>query len=106
MVVNQRLIERPVVRDYGARWTLLRHQIEGGIDELRRFITYLGTVQDDNAMETFGAALKRHGLDLGGEIMTYAEKLLAEGEARGEEARREVEWKLRWKRWKACCGSG
>ena len=34
-------------------------------------------------METIGAALKRHGLDLGGEIMTYAEKLLAEGEARG-----------------------
>ena len=83
MVVNLRLIERPVVRDYGARRTLLLHQIEGGIDELRRFIMDLGTVQDDNPMETFGAALKRHGLDPGGEIMTYAEKLLAEGEARG-----------------------
>ena len=71
------------MRGCEARWTLLLHQVVGGIDELHRFITYLGTVQDDNAMETFGAALKRHGLDPGGEIMTYAEKLLAEGEARG-----------------------
>ena len=55
MVVNQRLIELSVVRDYGARWTLLLHQVEGGIDELHRFITYLGIVQDDNAMETSGA---------------------------------------------------
>ena len=53
------------------------------MDEFRRFIVYLATVQDGEVVETFKEALERHGLDLGGEIMTYAEELLAEGEARG-----------------------
>ena len=71
--------------DWAARWTLLLHQAEGGVDEFRRFIAYLANVQDDGGIiETFGEALERHGLDLKGEIMTYAEQLRAEGEARGE----------------------
>ena len=72
--------------DWAARWTLLLHQSEGGVDEFRRFIAYLANVQDDGSViETFGEALERHGLDLKGEIMTYAEQLLAEGEAKGEQ---------------------
>ena len=72
--------------DWAARWTLALHQAEGGVDEFRRFIVYLAAVQDDDIIETFGEALERHGLDLKGEIMTYAEQLLAEGEARGRMA--------------------
>ena len=34
-------------------------------------------------METFGEALRRHGLEQGGEIMTYAEELLEEGRQEG-----------------------
>ena len=72
--------------DWAARWTLSLHQAEGGVDEFRRFIAYLVNVQDDGSViETFGEALERHGLDLKGEIMTYAEQLLAEGEAKGEQ---------------------
>ena len=72
--------------DWAARWTLSLHQAEGGVDEFRRFIAYLANVQDDGSViETFGEALERHGLDLKGEIMTYAEQLLAEGEAKGEQ---------------------
>ena len=82
MVAFGRRVEAAL--DWAARWTLSLHQVEGGIDEFHRFIAYLGTVQDNDVMETFDAALKRHGLDLGGEIMTYAEKLLAEGRAEGE----------------------
>ena len=70
--------------DWAARWTLSLHQAEGGIDEFRRFIVYLAAVQDDDIIETFSEALERHGLDLKGEIMTYAEQLLAEGRAEGE----------------------
>ena len=69
--------------DWAARWTLSLRQAEGGIDEFRRFIVYLAAVQDDDIIETFSEALERHGLDLKGEIMTYAEQLLAEGEAKG-----------------------
>ncbi len=69
--------------DWAARWTLSLRQAEGGVDEFRRFIVYLATVQDGEVVKTFKDALERHGLDLGGEIMTYAEELLAEGEARG-----------------------
>lgn len=71
--------------DWAARWTLSLHQAEGGVDEFHRFIAYLANVQDDGGIiETFGEALERHGLDLKGEIMTYAEQLLAEGRAEGE----------------------
>ena len=78
--------------DWAARWTLALHQAEGGVDEFRRFIAYLANVQDDGGIiETFSEALERHGLDLKGEIMTYAEQLLAKGEARGRtEAQVEV----------------
>ena len=71
--------------DWAARWTLSLRQAEGGVDEFRRFIVYLTAVQDDSVIETFSEALERHGLDLKGEIMTYAEQLLAEGRAEGEE---------------------
>ena len=70
--------------DWAARWTLSLRQAEGGVDEFRRFIVYLAAVQDDDIIETFSEALERHGLDLKGEIMTYAEQLLAEGRAEGE----------------------
>ena len=69
--------------DWAARWTLSLRQAEGGVDEFRRFIVYLAAVQDDDIIKTFSEALERHGLDLKGEIMTYAEQLLAEGEAKG-----------------------
>ena len=82
MVAFGRHVERAL--DWAARWTLSLRQAEGGVDEFRRFIVYLAAVQDDDIIETFSEALERHGLDLKGEIMTYAEQLLAEGEARGE----------------------
>ena len=100
MVAFGRRVETAL--DWAARWTLSLRQAEGGADEFRRFVVYLAAVQDDEVIETFKEALERHGLDLGGEIMTYAEELLAEGEARGEargeakgraegEARKQVE---------------
>ena len=81
MVAFGRRVEAAL--DRAAHWTLSLSQAEGGVDEFRRFIVYLTTVQDHDVVETFKEALERHGLDLGGEIMTYAEELLAEGEARG-----------------------
>ena len=70
--------------DWAARWVLSLRQVQGGVDEFRRFIVYLAAVQDREVLEAFREALERHGLDLGGEIMTYAEQLLAEGRAEGE----------------------
>ena len=82
MVAFGRRVEAAL--DWAARWVLSLSQTEGGVDEFRRFIVYLTTVQDHDVVETFKEALERHGLDLGGEIMTYAEELLAEGRAEGE----------------------
>ena len=82
MVAFGRRVEAAL--DWVAHWTLALRQAEGGVDEFHRFIVYLTTVQDHDVVEMFKEALERHGLDLGGEIMTYAEELLAEGEARGE----------------------
>ena len=69
--------------ELAARWALLLRQTEGGVDEFHRFIVYLGAVQDRDIVKTFGEALERHGLDLKGDLMTYAEELLAEGRAAG-----------------------
>ena len=57
----------------------------GGIDDLRQFLAYLMTTQDQEVVETFSEALRRYGIDKGGEIVTYAQQLLAEGEAKGLE---------------------
>jgi len=81
MVAFGRRVETAL--DWAARWTLSLRQAEGGVDEFRRFIVYLATVQDVEVIEIFKEALERHGLDLEGEIMTYAEELLAEGRAEG-----------------------
>ena len=41
-------------------------------------------MQENEIIETFNVALERQGLHLRNEIMTYAEELLAEGQAKGE----------------------
>ena len=58
-------------------------QTEAGMDAFRRFIIYLANVREGEIIETFNAALERQGLHLRNEIMTYAEELLAKGEAKG-----------------------
>ena len=50
-------------------------------DELHQ--VYLMVTQDSDVVESFGEALRRYGDVQGGEIMTYAGQLLAEGEAKG-----------------------
>ena len=55
----------------------------GGVDEFRRFALYLMATQDLDVVQTFREALQRQGLNEGDEIMTYAQQLLAEGEAKG-----------------------
>ena len=69
--------------DLTARLVSLLDQASGGVDDLRRFSLYLMATQEYEAVETFGEALRRYGLEGGGEIMTYAQELLAEGEAKG-----------------------
>ena len=55
----------------------------GGVNELRQFVVYVMVTQEPEVVEVFGEALRRYGDKRGGEIMTYAEQLLAEGEAKG-----------------------
>ena len=72
----------------------LLDQAGGGVDERRRFYLYLMATQDLDVVQTFREALRRQGLDEGDDIMTYAQQLLAEGEAKGRaegEARKQVE---------------
>ena len=72
----------------------LLDQAGGGINERRRFYLYLMATQDLDLIQTFREALRRQGLDEGDDIMTYAQQLLAEGEAKGRaegEARKQVE---------------
>ena len=55
----------------------------GGVNELRQFVVYVMVTQEPEVVEAFGRALRRYGDERGDEIMTYAEQLLAEGEAKG-----------------------
>ena len=81
----------------------LLDQAGAGVNERRRFYLYLMATQDLDVVQTFQEALRRQGLDEGDDIMTYAQQLLAEGEAKGRtegEARKQVEMV------EDSCGSG
>ena len=70
---------------------LLAQKAAGGVDEFRRFALYLMATQDLDVVQTFREALRRQGFEEGDEIMSYAQQLLAEGEAKGRtEAQVEV----------------
>ena len=79
MVAFDRHVEAAL--DLTARWALSLHA-GGGVGELRRFILYLMATKGREAIEAFEGALRRHGLGQGDEIVTYAQELLAEGEAK------------------------
>ena len=66
----------------------------GGVDYLRVFVRYVVATQDTEAVKAFGAAMQRHAAGSGGEIMTYAQELLQEGERKGrQEGKQEGERK-------------
>ena len=72
----------------------LLDQAGAGVNERRPFYLYLMATQDLDVVQTFQEALRRQGLDEGDDIMTYAQQLLAEGEAKGRaegEARKQIE---------------
>ena len=79
MVAFDRHVEAAL--DLTARWALSLHA-GGGVGELRRFILYLMATKGREAIEAFEGALRRQGLEQGDEIVTYAQELLAEGEAK------------------------
>ena len=56
----------------------------GGVNYLRMFIRYVMATQDAPGTEAFGEALRRHGREQGGEMISYAQQLLEEGRAEGE----------------------
>jgi predicted transposase/invertase (TIGR01784 family) len=57
----------------------------GGVDYLRVFVRYVVATQDTEAVKAFGEAMQRHAAGSGGEIMTYAQELLQEGERKGKQ---------------------
>jgi len=81
MVAFNRHVDRSL--QLTAQLMLLLGQSGGGVDEFRRFVQYLMSTQDRGVVQRFGEALRRHEPEQGGEIVTYAEELLAEGRAEG-----------------------
>ena len=61
----------------------LLRQGGGGVDERRRFYRYLLSTQDRAVVRRLREALRRRESEEGNEMITYAEELLAEGEAKG-----------------------
>lgn len=56
----------------------------GGIDYVRVFIRYVVATQEDTTVAEFDEMLKAQTDDTGGEIVTYAQQLLREGELKGK----------------------
>ncbi len=55
----------------------------GGVGQVRRYNLYLMATVEPERIETYKQALRRHGMDQGDAIMTYAQQLLDEGRAEG-----------------------
>ena len=56
----------------------------GGIDYIRVFWVYVLATQERPTVQTFAETIRRSKGDTGGDMLTYAEELLQEGEIRGE----------------------
>jgi predicted transposase/invertase (TIGR01784 family) len=56
----------------------------GGINYMRIFLRYILQTQDREAIESFQDVLQRHAPRVRGDLMTYAQELLAEGEEKGK----------------------
>ena len=56
----------------------------GGVNYLRLFLVYVMATQDEASAQAFDAALRSHGREHGGEIMSYAQQLLEEGARQGK----------------------
>ena len=61
----------------------LASSLEGRGADLDLFLSYLTRTQEREGVDTFKDAMQDHGIDIGGKLMTYAQELLAEGEAKG-----------------------
>ena len=59
--------------------------VGGGLDEAYPFFVYLAGTQEHEVLEGFQGALWRHNPERGDDLMTYAEELLAQGRAEGEQ---------------------
>ncbi len=60
-----------------------RLQAGGRVDRVRRYALYVMATVEPDRIETYKQALRRHGMDQGDAIMTYAQQLLDEGRAEG-----------------------
>ena len=66
--------------------------VAGGMNYVRVFIRYVMATQERETVEAFGEALRRHGREQGGEIMSYAQQLLQEGRQEGWQEGRQEGW--------------
>ena len=55
----------------------------GALSYIRPFVLYVLATQEKWGSQAFDEALRRHGREQGGEIMSYAQQLLEEGRAEG-----------------------
>ena len=61
----------------------------GAANHFRLFVLYVMATQDEAAVKVFDEALRRHGREQGGDVMSYAQQLLEEGRKEGRAEGRE-----------------
>jgi len=67
---------------------------DGGVNYLEVFVVYLAATQERQVVEAFVAQVGQYAVDMGGDMVTYAEELKQEGWQKGrQEGRREGEIK-------------
>ena len=65
--------------------TLSSLPTSGGINYIRVFLRYILQTQDREAIESFQEALRSHAPEVGDDLMSYAQELLAEGRQEGRQ---------------------
>ncbi len=75
----------------------LMAQVEqtGGIDYAKVFVLYLAATQERRTVQEFVETINRHAEKIGGDMLTYADELLQEGEA--AERQRDQEGEIKGK---------
>ncbi|HRJ43384.1 MAG TPA: hypothetical protein PL105_15975, partial [Caldilineaceae bacterium] len=57
----------------------------GGLDYVELFVVYLVATQERRVVQEFTETMHRYTVDIGGDMLTYAEELLQEGRQEGRQ---------------------
>ena len=82
MAAFQKFVQKALAQ---AAQLMAQMEQTGGIDYAKVFVIYLAATQERRTVQEFVETINRHAERIGGDMLTYADELLQEGEIKGKQ---------------------